>query len=247
MTMDAHARWLAQRRRRAALLARPRRLLEQEGRRRRHRQPQRSVRRIERRLLLGDLGQRRHRLRQQQRLPAVRRLPGRHRLRAARRARAAQQRPHRHACSTCRCRARSSGPRSRDLARQLGRGSIGNFVERQLPFVSRELDAGDDLRRRQRRQRRRQRHRGAAWAAATRSAGAPRSPTGFGRDIAAIVDGIRIARPERQDRPAQPAQRRRPALCRHRPRDQLRILQAISVRFAAEANVQRRAACWWST
>ena len=29
------------------------------------------------------------------------------------------------------------GPEIENLARQLGRGSIGNFVERQLPFVSR--------------------------------------------------------------------------------------------------------------
>ena len=37
--------------------------------------------------------------------------------------------------------------------------------------------------------------------------------------------------------PAQPAERRRPALRRHPQRDELRILQAISVRFSAEANV----------
>ena len=86
------------------------------------------------------------------------------------------------------------GPEIENLARQLGRGSIGNFVERQLPFVSRSstlvtifggandvnvvgnaieqgLGGGNPV----------------GWGTAF--------ATGFGRDLATIVDGVRARAP----------------------------------------------------
>ena len=129
------------------------------------------------------------------------------------------------------------GPEIEDLARQLGRGSIGNFVERQLPFVSRSstlvtifggandvnvvgnaieagLGGGNPV----------------GWGTAF--------ATGFGRDLATIVDGVRARAPNAKIILLNPPNGAGMPYVADRPRDQLRILQAISVRFAAEANVQ---------
>jgi lysophospholipase L1-like esterase len=129
------------------------------------------------------------------------------------------------------------GPELETLARQLGRGSIGNFVERQLPFVSRSstlvtifggandvnvvgngieagLGGGNPV----------------GWGTAF--------ATGFGRDIATIVDGVRSRAPNAKIILLNPPNGAGLPYVATRPRDQLRILQAISVRFSAEANVQ---------
>jgi lysophospholipase L1-like esterase len=129
------------------------------------------------------------------------------------------------------------GPEIENLARQLGRGSIGNFVERQLPFVSRSstlvtifggandvnvvgngieagLGGGNPV----------------GWGTAF--------ATGFGRDLATIVDGVRARAPNAKIILLNPPNGAGLPYVATRPRDQLRILQAISVRFSAEANVQ---------
>ena len=129
------------------------------------------------------------------------------------------------------------GPEIEDLARQLGRGSIGNFVERQLPFVSRSstlvtvfggandvnvvgnaieqgLGGGNPV----------------GWGTAF--------ATGFGRDLATIIDGVRARAPDARIILLNPPNGAGLPYVATRPRDQLRILQAISVRFSAEANAQ---------
>jgi lysophospholipase L1-like esterase len=129
------------------------------------------------------------------------------------------------------------GPEIENLARELGRGSIGNFVERQLPFVSRSstlvtifggandvnvvgnaieagMGGGNPV----------------GWGTAF--------ATGFGRDIATIVDGVRSRAPNAKIILLNPPNGAGLPYVATRPRDQLRILQAISVRFSAEANVQ---------
>jgi lysophospholipase L1-like esterase len=129
------------------------------------------------------------------------------------------------------------GPEIEDLARQLGRGSIGNFVERQLPFVSpsstlvtifggandvnvvgnaieQGLGGGNPV----------------GWGTAF--------ATGFGRDLATIVDGVRARAPNARIILLNPPNGAGLPYVATRPRDQLRILQAIAVRFSAEANVQ---------
>jgi len=129
------------------------------------------------------------------------------------------------------------GPEIENLARQLGRGTIGNFVERQLPFVSRSstlvtifggandinvvgnaieqgLGGGNPV----------------GWGTAF--------ATGFGRDLATIVDGVRARAPNAKIILLNPPNGAGLPYVATRPRDQLRILQAISVRFSAEANVQ---------
>jgi lysophospholipase L1-like esterase len=129
------------------------------------------------------------------------------------------------------------GPEIEDLARQLGRGTLGNFVERQLPFVSRSstlvtifggandvnvvgsgieagLGGGNPV----------------GWGTAF--------ATGFGRDLATIVDGVRTRAPDARIILLNPPNGAGMPYVADRPRDQLRILQAISVRFSAEANVQ---------
>ena len=199
--------------------------------------PNGPSRRIEHRRLLGNLGQRRHRLRQQQRLPAVRRLSGRHRLRAARRARDAQRRPHRHHPQPV-----GAGLGRRPGDRRPG-AAAGPRQHRQLPRAAdavrvARVDAGDDLRRRQRRQRRRQRHRARAWAAATRSAGARRSPPASAATSPPSSTASAAARPNAKIVLLNPPNGAGLPYVADRPRDQLRILQAISVRFSAEANVQ---------
>ena len=129
------------------------------------------------------------------------------------------------------------GPEIEELARQLGRGSIGNFRERQMPFVSREstlvtiFGGANDV--------------NVVGNAIERGMGGGNPlgwgtafATGFGRDIAAIVDGVRGRAPNAKIILLNPPNGAGLPYVRDRPRDQLRILQAISVRFSAEANVQ---------
>jgi lysophospholipase L1-like esterase len=129
------------------------------------------------------------------------------------------------------------GPEIEDLARQMGRGSIGNFRERQMPFVSRDstlvtiFGGANDV--------------NVVGNAIERGLGGGNPvgwgtafATGFGRDIAAIVDGIRGRAPNAKIILLNPPNGAGLPYVADRPRDQLRILQAISVRFSAEANVQ---------
>jgi lysophospholipase L1-like esterase len=129
------------------------------------------------------------------------------------------------------------GPEIEELARQLGRGTIGNFRERQLPFVSREstlvtiFGGANDV--------------NVVGNAIERGMGGGNPvgwgtafAAGFGRDIAAIVDGVRARAPNAKIVLLNPPNGAGLPYVADRPRDQLRILQAISVRFSAEANVQ---------
>ena len=129
------------------------------------------------------------------------------------------------------------GPEIENLARQLGQGTIGNYVERQLPFVSRSstlvtvfggandvdvvgsaieqgLGGGNPV----------------GWGTAF--------ATGFGRDLGTIVDGVRAKAPNAKIILLNPPNGAGMPYVADRPRDQLRILQAISVAFSAQANAQ---------
>lgn len=129
------------------------------------------------------------------------------------------------------------GPEVEDLARQLGRGSIGNFRERQLPFVSREstlvtvFGGANDV--------------NVIGNAIERGMGGGNPvgwgtafAAGFGRDIAAIVDGIRARAPNAKIILLNPPNGAGLPYMTTRTAAERRILQAISVRFSAEANVQ---------
>ena len=129
------------------------------------------------------------------------------------------------------------GPEIENLARQLGRGTIGNFVERQLPFVSRSstlvtvFGGANDV--------------NVVGSAIEQGLGGGNPvgwgtafATGFGRDLATIVDGVRARAPNAKIILLNPPNGAGMPYVADRPRDQLRILQAISVRFSAEANVQ---------
>jgi lysophospholipase L1-like esterase len=129
------------------------------------------------------------------------------------------------------------GPEIEDLARQLGRGSIGNFRERQMPFVSRDstlvtiFGGANDV--------------NVIGNAIERGMGGGNPvgwgtafATGFGRDIAAIVDGIRSRAPNAKIILLNPPNGAGLPYVATRTPAEKRILQAISVRFSAEANVQ---------
>jgi lysophospholipase L1-like esterase len=129
------------------------------------------------------------------------------------------------------------GPEIENLARQIGRGTIGNFVERQLPFVSRSstlvtiFGGANDV--------------NVVGSAIEQGLGGGNPvgwgtafATGFGRDLATIVDGVRARAPTAKIIVLNPPNGAGLPYVADRPRDQLRILQAISVRFSAEANAQ---------
>ncbi|MEO5820968.1 MAG: SGNH/GDSL hydrolase family protein [Vicinamibacteraceae bacterium] len=129
------------------------------------------------------------------------------------------------------------GPEIEDLARQLGRGTIGNFVERQMPFVSRDstlvtiFGGANDI--------------NVVGNAIERGMGGGNPAgwgtafaAGFGRDIRAIVDGVRSRAPNAKIILLNPPNGAGLPYVATRTRDELRILQAISVRFSAEANTQ---------
>lgn len=129
------------------------------------------------------------------------------------------------------------GPEIEDLARQLGRGTIGNFRERQMPFVSREstlvtiFGGANDV--------------NVIGNAIERGMGGGNPvgwgtafAAGFGRDIAAIVDGIRGRAPNAKIILLNPPNGAGLPYVATRTAAEKRILQAISVRFSAEANVQ---------
>jgi lysophospholipase L1-like esterase len=129
------------------------------------------------------------------------------------------------------------GPEIEELARQLGRGTIGNFRERQMPFVSRDstlvtiFGGANDV--------------NVIGNAIERGMGGGNPvgwgtafATGFGRDIAAIVDGIRGRAPNAKIILLNPPNGAGLPYVATRTPAEKRILQAISVRFSAEANVQ---------
>jgi lysophospholipase L1-like esterase len=127
------------------------------------------------------------------------------------------------------------GPEIEALARQLGRGSIGNFVERELPFVPRTttlvtiFGGANDI------------NVVASAIQAGMGGGNPQGwgeqyAVGYGRDLVTIVDGIRSRAPEARILLYNPPNGAAIPSTANRNRTEKLILQAISVRFAAEAN-----------
>jgi lysophospholipase L1-like esterase len=127
------------------------------------------------------------------------------------------------------------GPDIEGLARQLGRGSIGNFLERALPFVSRSstlvtvFAGGNDAN-----------VVGSAIDAGLGGADpvgfGENYARGFGRDMRALVNGIRERAPD-----ARIVVLNLPNLAglpyvAARPVPQKQIFQALAVRFSAEIN-----------
>lgn len=141
------------------------------------------------------------------------------------------------ACSTSASRARWSDPRFENLARQLGRGGIGNFVERELPFVPRTttlvtiFGGANDV------------NIVASGIQAGMGGGNPQGwgeqfAVGYGRDLGIIVDGIRSRAPEARILLYNPPNGAAIPSTVNRSVAERRVLQAISVRFALEANNQ---------
>lgn len=127
------------------------------------------------------------------------------------------------------------GPEIEGLARQLGRGSIGNFVERELPFVPRTstlvtiFGGANDV------------NVVASAIQAGLGGGNPvgwgeQFAVGYGRDLGIIVDGIRQRAPEARILLYNPPNGAAIPSTANRTPAEKRILEAISVRFAREAN-----------
>lgn len=127
------------------------------------------------------------------------------------------------------------GPEIEDLARQLGRGTIGNFIQRELPFVPRTstivtiFGGANDI------------NVVASAIQAGMGGGNPQGwgeqfAAGYGRDLATIVNGIRDRAPEARIFLYNPPNGAAIPSTAGRTPDEKRILQALSVRFAAEAN-----------
>jgi lysophospholipase L1-like esterase len=127
------------------------------------------------------------------------------------------------------------GPEIEELARQLGRGTIGNFIQRELPFVPRTstivtiFGGANDI------------NVVASGIQAGMGGGNPQGwgeqfAAGFGRDLATIVQGIRDRAPEARIFLYNPPNGAAIPATAGRTPDEKRILQALSVRFAAEAN-----------
>lgn len=127
------------------------------------------------------------------------------------------------------------GPEIEGIARQLGRGTIGNFLERELPFVARGstlvtiFAGGNDVN-----------VVGSAieagLAGADPIAYGDNLARGFGRDLTMLVNGVRERAPG-----ARIVLLNLPNLAAlpyvaNRPLDQRRIFQALAVRFSAQAN-----------
>lgn len=127
------------------------------------------------------------------------------------------------------------GPEIENLARTLGRGSIGNFVERELPFVPRTstlvtiFGGANDVN---------------VVASAIQAGQGGGNPVGWGeqfavgyaRDLGIIVDGIRSRAPEARILLYNPPNGAAIPSTANRTPAEKRILEAISVRFAREAN-----------
>jgi lysophospholipase L1-like esterase len=127
------------------------------------------------------------------------------------------------------------GPEIEDLARQLGRGTIGNFIQRELPFVPRTstivtiFGGANDI------------NVVASAIQAGMGGGNPQGwgeqfAAGYGRDLATIVNGIRDRAPEARIFLYNPPNGAAIPSTASRTPAEKRILQALSVRFAAEAN-----------
>jgi len=127
------------------------------------------------------------------------------------------------------------GPEIEGLAKQLGRGSIGNFVERELPFVPRSstlvtiFGGANDV------------NVVASAITAGMGGGNPQGwgegfAAGFGRDLNTIVDGVRAKAPNARILLYNPPNGAAIPSTSGRSASEKRILQAISVRFALEAN-----------
>jgi lysophospholipase L1-like esterase len=127
------------------------------------------------------------------------------------------------------------GPEIEDLARQVGRGSIGNFVERELPFVPRSttlvtiFGGANDV------------NIVASGIQAGMGGGNPQGwgeqfAVGFGRDLNTIVDGVRGRASDARILLYNPPNGAAIPSTANRSAAEKRILQAISVRFGAAAN-----------
>ena len=127
------------------------------------------------------------------------------------------------------------GPEIETLARQLGRGSIGNFVERELPFVPRSttlvtiFGGANDV------------NVVASAIQAGMGGGNPQGwgeqfAVGYGRDLVTIVEGVRQRAPNARILVYNPPNGAAIPSTANRTPAEKRILQAISVRFAQEAN-----------
>jgi len=127
------------------------------------------------------------------------------------------------------------GPEIEGLAKQLGRGSIGNFVERELPFVPRSstlvtiFGGANDV------------NVVASAITAGMGGGNPQGwgegfAAGFGRDLNTIVDGVRAKAPNARILLYNPPNGAAIPSTSGRSASEKRILQAISVRFALEGN-----------
>ena len=207
--------------------------------------PNGPSRRLEHRPLLGDLGQRRHRLRQQLACLPFADCPERHRLRPARRARDARQRQDRHRAQPV---GAGVGGRTRDRKPGAAAGPRQHRQLRRAAAAVRvaQLDARDDLRRRQRRQRGRQRHRArpgrrqpVGWGTAF--------ATGFGRDLATIVDGVRARAPNAKIILLNPPNGAGLPYVATRPRDSCASCRRSRCASPPRPTSRRRAACWSST
>jgi lysophospholipase L1-like esterase len=127
------------------------------------------------------------------------------------------------------------GPEIENLARTLGRGSIGNFVERELPFVPRTstlvtiFGGANDIN---------------VVASAIQAGQGGGNPVGWGeqfavgyaRDLGLIVDGIRQRAPDARIFLYNPPNGAAIPSTANRTPAEKRILEAISIRFAREAN-----------
>jgi lysophospholipase L1-like esterase len=127
------------------------------------------------------------------------------------------------------------GPEIEDLARQLGRGTIGNFVQRELPFVPATttfvtiFGGANDV------------NVVVSAIQAGMGGGNPQGwgeqfAVGFGRDLTTIVSGIRDKAPGARILLYNPPNGAAIPSTAGRTPAEKRILEAISVRFAAEAN-----------
>jgi lysophospholipase L1-like esterase len=127
------------------------------------------------------------------------------------------------------------GPEIEDLARQLGQGTIGNFVQRELPFVPRTstivtiFGGANDI------------NVVASAIQAGMGGGNPQGwgeqfAVGFGHDLTTIVSSIRDKAPDARIFLYNPPNGAAIPSTAGRTPDEKRILQALSVRFGAEAN-----------
>ncbi|HEY8550661.1 MAG TPA: SGNH/GDSL hydrolase family protein [Vicinamibacterales bacterium] len=127
------------------------------------------------------------------------------------------------------------GPDIENLARELGRGTIGNFLERELPFVPRNstlvtiFAGGNDVN-----------IVGSAIEAGRGGsdpiAYAQGFVQGFGRDLSTLVNGVRSRAPNARIVVLNLPNLAALPYVANRPLDQRRIFQTLAVSFSAQVN-----------